>query len=132
MDNTYLPHFIRLGRKRANLSQERLAEVIGCDPTAVSHWERGKRVPSLDSAVGIAQALGLDVHERVIFGYELLRAEAANKGEVSWPELPPKLYPPFLEVRVRFQGRPNAAQKAEIKAKAAEVVDNLAKERSQQ
>ena len=41
------PSAIRKFRRRAGLKQQALAEMLGCDQTAVSHWERGVDKPSL-------------------------------------------------------------------------------------
>jgi transcriptional regulator with XRE-family HTH domain len=38
---------IRKLRRRAGLKQQALAELLGCDQTTVSHWERGVDRPSL-------------------------------------------------------------------------------------
>ena len=41
------PSQIREFRRRAGLKQQALAEMLGCDQTAISHWERGVDRPSL-------------------------------------------------------------------------------------
>ena len=41
------PSAIRKFRRRAGLKQQALAELLGCDQTAISHWERGVDKPSL-------------------------------------------------------------------------------------
>lgn len=41
------PSVIRNFRRRAGLKQQALAELLDCDQTAVSHWERGVDRPSL-------------------------------------------------------------------------------------
>ncbi len=41
------PSAIRKFRRRAGLKQQVLAEMLGCDQTAISHWERGVDRPSL-------------------------------------------------------------------------------------
>jgi len=41
------PSTIRKCRRRAGLKQQALAEMLGCDQTAISHWERGVDRPSL-------------------------------------------------------------------------------------
>ncbi len=41
------PSAIRKFRRQAGLKQQVLAEMLGCDQTAISHWERGVDRPSL-------------------------------------------------------------------------------------
>lgn len=41
------PSAIKKFRRRAGLKQQALAEMLGCNQTAVSHWERGVDRPSL-------------------------------------------------------------------------------------
>ena len=44
-------------RKRAGLSQERLAETLSVTRQTVSSWERGKSYPDLDTLLQLAEAL---------------------------------------------------------------------------
>lgn len=48
---------IRNIRKQKNISQERLAEIVGVCTTHISHIETGNTVPSLGTLVSIANAL---------------------------------------------------------------------------
>ena len=57
---------IRTKRKEKKLSQQDLASLIGVNQTAVSQWERGVSMPSLDKAEMIAQALGCTIDD--LFG----------------------------------------------------------------
>ncbi len=41
------PSAIRKYRRRAGLKQQALADILDCDQTAISHWERGVDRPSL-------------------------------------------------------------------------------------
>ncbi len=41
------PSAIGKFRRRAGLKQKALAELLDCDQTAISHWERGVDKPSL-------------------------------------------------------------------------------------
>jgi transcriptional regulator with XRE-family HTH domain len=50
---------LRLQRKRMGLTQERLAELSKLDRTEISLLERGKRMPQLDTIVGLTRGLGL-------------------------------------------------------------------------
>lgn len=52
---------IRQHRVASGLSQEALAEAIGCDQGHISRLETGKYLPSLLDAKKIANALGIDI-----------------------------------------------------------------------
>lgn len=52
---------IREERQRARLTQERLAELAGCNETYIGQIERGEKDPSLNIVVRIANALGVTV-----------------------------------------------------------------------
>ncbi|MCW5555815.1 MAG: helix-turn-helix transcriptional regulator [Verrucomicrobiae bacterium] len=54
---------IRAQRKRADFSQEQLAEKADLSTVFISRVERGKESPSVDSLVKIAKALRLRVHD---------------------------------------------------------------------
>ena len=52
---------VRVRRQKVSLTQERLAELTGLDPTYISGIERGRRNPSLKNIVKIAKALKTSV-----------------------------------------------------------------------
>jgi transcriptional regulator with XRE-family HTH domain len=54
---------VRAKRKRAKLSQEKLAEKADLSTVFISRVERGKESPSVDSLVKIAKALGVRVRD---------------------------------------------------------------------
>ena len=56
---------IRARRKKANFSQERLAEKADLSTVFISRVERGKESPSVDSLVKIAKALGASARDLV-------------------------------------------------------------------
>jgi transcriptional regulator with XRE-family HTH domain len=51
---------VRARRRQLGLTQEQLAGVIGVHRTQIVYLESGHRRPSLDTALRVAQALGLD------------------------------------------------------------------------
>ncbi len=59
---------IKVKRKEKKLSQSELAQMIGVNQTAVSQWERGATMPTLDKAARIANALGCTIDE--LYGRE--------------------------------------------------------------
>lgn len=50
---------IRRYRRMNDLSQEALAEELGCTQAAVTSWERGLRSPTPDLLVRCVQVLGI-------------------------------------------------------------------------
>jgi transcriptional regulator with XRE-family HTH domain len=50
-------------RERKDLTQERLAEKAGLDPTYISSIERGLRNPGIKNVARLAKALGLSTAE---------------------------------------------------------------------
>lgn len=52
---------IRSARQRANLTQQQVAEALGVVAPALSHWESGRREPSVTNLRKIAAALGVSV-----------------------------------------------------------------------
>jgi transcriptional regulator with XRE-family HTH domain len=56
---------VRTKRKRAEFSQEKLAEKAGLSTVFISRIERGIESPSVDNLVKIAKALGVRVRDLV-------------------------------------------------------------------
>lgn len=52
---------IREERIRARLTQEKLAEIVGCNESYIGQIERGAKNPSLEIIVNIANALNVTV-----------------------------------------------------------------------
>ncbi|MGI8730262.1 MAG: helix-turn-helix domain-containing protein [Solirubrobacteraceae bacterium] len=50
---------IKRAREAASISQATLAELLGKQQTAISHWESGRRLPGIDDLVNLAEALGV-------------------------------------------------------------------------
>lgn len=50
-------------RKRKGLTQERLAELLGCKKSTISNWENGRSKPTLTDAFRVAELLESDVNE---------------------------------------------------------------------
>ena len=50
---------MRVMRERAGLTQEQLAELVGCRQPAISAWENGTRVPAARRG-RVAGAIGVD------------------------------------------------------------------------
>lgn len=50
-------------RIQASLRQEDLARLVGCDSHSISRYETGERVPCLEIAIRISEALNTTVNE---------------------------------------------------------------------
>ncbi|MFI5607487.1 helix-turn-helix domain-containing protein [Amycolatopsis sp. NPDC051903] len=60
---------LREARLGAHFSLRELARRIGVNPSLVSHWERGSRVPSVEDVAGVLGALGVvgDEKRRIMY-----------------------------------------------------------------
>lgn len=61
MESTKLGAFLRLMRKRHNLSQEELASQLGLRRQSYSHYETGRNTPPLDILVHLAEIYHISV-----------------------------------------------------------------------
>jgi transcriptional regulator with XRE-family HTH domain len=52
---------LRKARENRGLSQSELAEKAGFQPSAISHFESGRRSPSLENLKRLADALAVDI-----------------------------------------------------------------------
>ena len=59
--NKKFPEILREARENKNLSQTELAERSGLQPSAISHFETGKRAPSFENLKRLADALTVNV-----------------------------------------------------------------------
>lgn len=71
--NNRLGNFIRNGRLDLNLTQEQLAEKLGCNLSFLGNIERGKNMPSLKLFCKIIRTLNLSADE---FIYQTLLAQS--------------------------------------------------------
>lgn len=73
---------IREERKKAKLTQEKFAEVVGLSADYIGYVERGKQAPYLKTLERIANALNVQVYELFIF-----RKKDIDKKEEAIEEL---------------------------------------------
>lgn len=59
METDYYRKVIKEYRKKENLSQEKLAELLGYDTTYMSHIETGKREPSVNFFIKFSNLSGV-------------------------------------------------------------------------
>jgi transcriptional regulator with XRE-family HTH domain len=55
------PNILREARESKNLSQTDLADRTGLQPSAISHFETGKRAPSFENLKRLADALSVSL-----------------------------------------------------------------------
>lgn len=61
---------VRELRRAKDMSQEAMAEKVGISSKYVSSIERGKENPTLDTFIGLAKALNVDILELFNFSHE--------------------------------------------------------------
>lgn len=61
MAGVVTPDLIREARARAGLSQAALAQRVGRPQSTIARWERGNRLPSLETTRDVVRACGLDL-----------------------------------------------------------------------
>lgn len=54
-----MDHPLKVARKNAGLNQAQVAELAKTTQSAISKYESGEVIPSVDAAAAIAQALGM-------------------------------------------------------------------------
>jgi transcriptional regulator with XRE-family HTH domain len=47
-------------RRDANLTQTQLGELVGVDPSRISNWETGGRIPNARQLAALAEVFGVD------------------------------------------------------------------------
>lgn len=52
---------IKIERVRKRFTQEKLAELVGCDSSSISLIEGGKQNPSITTVVKMSKALDIDI-----------------------------------------------------------------------
>lgn len=72
---------IREERKRAGLTQEKLAEKVDLSPDYIGYIERGKQAPYLKTLERIAESLGAEVYE--LFMFEEGDKRSARKAAIQ-------------------------------------------------
>ena len=69
---------IKKYRKLKNITQEKLADIVGIDPKNISRIENGNNYPTSENLSAIAKALDLEVYELYVFSeidYEAMKRD---------------------------------------------------------
>ncbi len=77
MDSEKLGKTISEARKKKNLSQKELGDLLGVSNKAVSKWENGESTPRRETLIKLCELLELDKTE--ILGFE----QRENKDEID-------------------------------------------------
>lgn len=72
------PTPLRIARVIRGLTQSEVASLVGVDRSTYCHYERGTRVPRLDTALKLAAFFGQDA--AALFGLPDAAAESARKA----------------------------------------------------
>ena len=79
-------------RRAAHLSQQALAQAVLVSPSAIGMYEQGKREPSLDRLVALAQVFGVSTDYlltgQVLLPQDALAAECALRTSCQSPRGP--------------------------------------------
>lgn len=67
-------------REEKGLSQNKLAEKIGVNQTTIARWEDDNRVPTIDNAIDVAEALNVSLPD--LLGKDL-RLEEIKKDQID-------------------------------------------------
>ena len=86
MDNREIGTRIRLARRDAGLTQEKLAEKIGVSTVFVSQLESGSRAPGLETLVKLSQTLHVSLDLLVLGGAPGGDAEACLAALKAVPQ----------------------------------------------
>ncbi|MDR2615604.1 MAG: helix-turn-helix domain-containing protein, partial [Oscillospiraceae bacterium] len=70
-------------RRGIDMTQEKLAEIIGVTPQAVSKWERGEGLPDITLVPSLASALGVTTDELFGMNEELAEQQIREIGNES-------------------------------------------------
>ena len=68
-----------LARKRKGLEQKQVAYLLGLSPDKVSRYEKGRRLPGLQTALGMQIIYGLPPHVLFKGLFEMLRRDIAER-----------------------------------------------------
>ena len=57
-----IPEILKKALKNKGITQSKLAELVGCDKTAISHYLSGNRIPSIDILISMCDVLDIDMN----------------------------------------------------------------------
>lgn len=75
-DSDKVAHALKVGRAKARMDQQELADAAGISIGSVARYEMGSNTPRLDAAFNMAVALGISLDELACLPAPGLRGEA--------------------------------------------------------
>src|SRR5215831_15626907 len=78
MDTKIIGSKIIKARKKANMSQAKLSQLLFISPQAVGKWERGESIPDIMTFIRLGEILGVDLNY-FSENYKPADAEVASK-----------------------------------------------------
>lgn len=63
--SNYFSKNLKFLREKRNLSQNKLAEMIGVNQTTIARWEDDNRTPNLDNAIDVSRILNIPLHDLI-------------------------------------------------------------------
>ena len=99
-----LDNYLRTYRKRAGLSQEEIAYLLGaCNGTKMGRYECFKRTPNLQTALACEAIFGVPVRELFAGVYERAERTVARRGRCLNKRIGPERV-----CRLKILGKPDA------------------------
>jgi transcriptional regulator with XRE-family HTH domain len=78
-----LPNYLSMHRKRAGLSQDDVAFLLGCQHgTLVSRYERARRQPTLETALSYEAILGVPARELFAGAFEKVEQRTGKRAQL--------------------------------------------------
>jgi transcriptional regulator with XRE-family HTH domain len=102
MSSRPLPNYLRRCRKRASLSQDDVAFLLGCQSgTKVSRYERFRRRPTLETALACEVIFGAPVRELFAGLYHQVERRTKQRATGLVRRLSRRLHEPSVRDKVR-------------------------------
>lgn len=90
LDRKAIGKRVRAARRRASLTQDKLAERLGITKSAVSQWESGRTVPDLTAIAALCEASAENSADEIITGERSMRLNLEERQLLQLiRELPP-------------------------------------------
>jgi transcriptional regulator with XRE-family HTH domain len=84
-----LAHYLRTERRRAGLSQEDIAALLGIGALAIKRYEAGKRLPPLEAGIAFEVIFGVPVTDLFLGTYEEVRRSVRRRARTRSEHLDP-------------------------------------------
>ncbi|MDE6242284.1 MAG: helix-turn-helix domain-containing protein [Anaeroplasmataceae bacterium] len=78
-ENAQIGEFIRVNRMRKNILTKNLADILDVSPVAISNWERGEKLPTIERAAMLSQLFGITLDDFYSCNYSIDMLESVTK-----------------------------------------------------